>query len=464
MRRGAWVLVGLVAAAGDLWSQSAVATGSLSGVVFDSLRMAPLAGASVAPEGVPAVTRTDSAGRFTFDSLPAGRYAITVESDALDSLGVAVSTVTVDVVPGTPRSVRLAVPSLRTLLALACRGMALGDDGGVLAGVVRDAGTGAPLAGATVEVTWKIWTVYMGKMVAQPAQTAVTSGANGVFNACGVPSGAQVKLHARAGARTSGELEVRVADFGIARRDLSVGVGGAAVVRGTVTDAAGAALGGAIAQVEGDTTVATSDDRGAFQLAGVSSGTRVLEVRRVGLAPSRTEVDLRAGAPLKAAIVLRAPPPVLTAVVVRASRGSPAADAEGYEARKVQGAGQFVDRDRIALYGSRRAVELLHGVRGMDVHFTETGTTAFWVQSGAGNYFSQAQCAPSYFLDGIAVDEALLPHANDIENVEVYGPGMAPPRYGGARSSCAVVLMWSRRVEGRKPAPNARPDSAATSH
>lgn len=463
MVRAGWVVMALATFTVASRSQSAV--GGLDGVVFDSLRMAPLAGALVAPDGAPFPVRTDSAGRFAFDSLPAGRYAIVVESESLDSLGVAVSTITAEVAAGARRHVVLTVPSSATLLALACPGIGLGVDGGALLGVVRDAAGGATVTGARVGISWTEWTLMGGKLVSQPAQGTAVSGANGVYRFCGVPSGAQIHAHAIFGARESGELEVRIADFGLARRDLTVGAAGEGTVRGTVADRSGAPLAGARLDILGDSAFAMSDERGAFQLAGVLSGTRILEARRVGFAPFALEVELRAGAPAKVQVVLVPPPPVLSAVVVRAPPGSTGADAEGYKSRKQRLSGQFVDREKVASYGSVAAVEMLRGIRGMDVHFTEIGATAQWLQSGAGNFFTRSTCVPTYFLDGVEVDEQLLPKSKDIENFEVYGPGMAPPRYGGARSSCAVVLFWSRRLEVKMPAPKAAPpDSAGTSH
>ena len=432
-------------------------TGAIDGVVFDSLRMRPLAGALVAAAGAPAAVRTDADGRFALDSLAGGAYTLVVESGWLDSLGVAVPLTRVELAPGERRAMVLAVPSRATLLGIACRGSPMDADAGVLLGVVRDAADGAPVAGARVSVGWSVWTLAGARMVSQPVTIAVSSGAGGVFRVCGVPAGGQVRVSAGAGARSTAQVAARVPDFGIARHDLMVGAAGEGALRGTVTDPAGAPLAGARVQLSDDSAFAASDEHGAFQLAGGSSGTRVLEVRRVGSAPASVELELRGGSVTRVTVVLEPATQRLGAVTVHGSGAPATADAGGYGARKRTGIGRFVDREQIAARGDVEAPELLRGVQGMQVRFTTTGTAASWIRSGMG-------CTPNYYVDGTATDVRGLPRSNDIENLEVYAPGEAPPRYAGARASCAVVLIWTRRAGGAPAKPAPAPDSGASRH
>src|SRR5215831_9495922 len=89
MRGGLFCLAVILSAA----RVAGQATGALSGSVYDSLRARGLADASVILEGSPFSVRTDSAGRFAFDSVPAGPYTVSVESASLDSLGIGVASV-----------------------------------------------------------------------------------------------------------------------------------------------------------------------------------------------------------------------------------------------------------------------------------------------------------------------------------------------------------------------------------
>ena len=385
-----------------------------------------------------AAARTDSAGRFALEGLPPGAVTLTVESAALDSLGVGVPAVRVEVAAGAAAHAALAVPSRATLLAIACPGMPLDADAGVLLGIVRDARALPPVPGAAVEVSWSVWTVNGGRLSETPVSATVASGAGGLYRACGVPAGAPVRVRASAGARASGDVTVAIAAHGIARRDLVIGAPGDGALRGTVASAEGSPLAGARIQLAGDGAAATSGEDGAFTLAGIPSGTRRVEVRRVGSAPRALDVDVRAGEPTRLAIALSPAPVRLDAVAVEGGAGPAADDAAGFDARRKRGVGRFVDRDRIATRGDVEAPELLRGVPGMDVRSTPRGATATWVRAMGG-------CTPRYYVDGSETDVRGLPRAGDIQGIEVYAPGEAPPRYGGARATCAVVLIWTRR-------------------
>ena len=99
---------------------------TVSGVVRDSIAHTPLGGAWVqlaaadTPERYVRTVVADLLGRFTIDSVPAGRYALGFFHPMLDSLGVEPSFREVRVNGG--RSVRadLAIPSPTRLHAAVC--------------------------------------------------------------------------------------------------------------------------------------------------------------------------------------------------------------------------------------------------------------------------------------------------------------------------------------------------------
>src|SRR5687767_9780183 len=66
---------------------------SLTGLVVDSIRGRPLAGAEVVISGTTLSVTTDSSGRFTFDSLSAGDYRLGFFHPFLDSISVASASV-----------------------------------------------------------------------------------------------------------------------------------------------------------------------------------------------------------------------------------------------------------------------------------------------------------------------------------------------------------------------------------
>ena len=83
-------VLSLVCLASPLSAQRA--TGRIEGQVYDSVHAAPLANAAVSATRIGAardttvVATTDRRGRFRFDALEAGRYALRFTSPMLDSL------------------------------------------------------------------------------------------------------------------------------------------------------------------------------------------------------------------------------------------------------------------------------------------------------------------------------------------------------------------------------------------
>ncbi len=69
----AWAATALAALAGILW---AVQPGSISGTVSDTTTKLPLAGASLKLMGTAIYAKSNTAGNFTFASVPAGTYEV----------------------------------------------------------------------------------------------------------------------------------------------------------------------------------------------------------------------------------------------------------------------------------------------------------------------------------------------------------------------------------------------------
>src|SRR5215204_1022451 len=96
-------------------------SGRIEGQIIDSVRSGPLADALVSAALVSEArdttyfARTDNRGRFRFEPLEAGRYALRFSSAMLDSLQYGGSAPTVDVAPDKVTRVELAVPSGATL-------------------------------------------------------------------------------------------------------------------------------------------------------------------------------------------------------------------------------------------------------------------------------------------------------------------------------------------------------------
>ncbi|MFL5381784.1 MAG: carboxypeptidase regulatory-like domain-containing protein [Longimicrobiaceae bacterium] len=166
------------------------AVASITGVVFDSIRGRPLAGARVSLAGTADSTRTDSAGRFTLPRLAEGVYALAFDHPRLDSLRFVPDAALVTVVP--PQELRrdLAIPSVASILAAPCHA-AEGSAVGAAVGRVTDRAAGEPLPGVPLLATWEV------PGSAEPGHAATVSDAGGGYRFCELPAGARVRIVAR---------------------------------------------------------------------------------------------------------------------------------------------------------------------------------------------------------------------------------------------------------------------------
>jgi hypothetical protein len=207
----------------------AVRTVRVRGVVYDSLLGAPLGGALVTRRGSPGVALTDSAGRFALDGVPGAAGAFVFSHPALDSLGLADLVVPADLSVSSaapdPVAVALATPSRATTWARLCPGVAPPADltaVGILAGVVRDAATAAPVAGGVATVVWTAVDTVKRRVVAAPRRFAVPTDEAGAFRVCGVPVGAEFEAQGATDRSATGWAVATMGPRGLASVELLV--------------------------------------------------------------------------------------------------------------------------------------------------------------------------------------------------------------------------------------------------
>src|SRR5688500_9537409 len=133
---------------------------TVSGIVYDSMALRPLAGATVQLvdagdlAGGVRTELTNLLGAFEFSDVPDGRYLLGFLHPVLDSLGVEPPMREV-VVAGGPVSADVAIPSPARLLAAICGDRSVRDSAAVIFGVVRDARSHLPLADVRVAGAWQ---------------------------------------------------------------------------------------------------------------------------------------------------------------------------------------------------------------------------------------------------------------------------------------------------------------------
>ncbi|HYD51283.1 MAG TPA: carboxypeptidase regulatory-like domain-containing protein, partial [Gemmatimonadaceae bacterium] len=311
----------LPASDADAGAQTPLASGvaaHVAGVVHDSLAGAPLDGATVqlvSADGQRLVFRsavTDGGGAFALDEVPAGRYLLGFLHPLLDSLGLHAPGREVVVVRGERMRVDLAVPPAARIRVALCGGSAASPPA-VQLGVVRSAIDRSPVSGAVVEGGWSEYAIGRGTVGHRIARVADTTGSDGRFVLCDVPQAGAAMLRVTRGSERSALVALDLAANGISRRDVYVGQArsaralapsdtlaseiemGDGVLRGRVLDRDGARpIAGARVGIAGGPEARTAGS-GEWTLTDLPMGTRILEVRAVGYAPTRLPVDVYAG-------------------------------------------------------------------------------------------------------------------------------------------------------------------------
>ena len=466
------VVVGLtVGATAALGAQSTVV-----GTVFDSLRtQALLSGATVVLEELPRYVTTDNRGRFRFDSVPAGTYTITFLHPVLDSIDLAAERRAVLVPTSGTVTAALTVPSIATTYARLCRGPH-DPAAGVLLGRVRDVDSDASIAGAIVTAAWTEYALEQGKMSGHLVRTNAITSAAGVYVLCNLPDDATTDVHALANGAAAGPVPVATGARRMARQNFSLSradsaarltpneladttrqqrpvatLGGTASVTGTVRTKTGERLPIAVVTLLGASGEIRVDSLGRFLVPRVPAGTRAIEVRSLGLAPTTILVDLKAGARLDTTVMLDAAAQSLAEVAVLGQKLD-RADRSGFDERKHMGIGVFLTDEDIAKRPSTEIGTILSRVGSLHLNVTGAG----WLilmrggnSMGGGRGAASNLCVPSFFLDGQPVslqDIRTFVRTPDIKGIEVYTAAerIPAPFDRSSRTACGSVVIWSK--------------------
>ncbi len=420
---------------------------TVSGVVSDSLSRRTLASATVQlvrADGQTHVARSvlsDSAGRFRLDSVAPGRYMIGFFHPILDSIGVEPPLREVYADGGKPVRVDLATPSPERLRMVVCGRHTTVDIGAVVVGIVRDARSGAPLAGATVSGQWFELSFRSDGLVRSMPRLVATTANNGWFALCNVPRGGAISLVANRGADSTDHLEVQIPDGGFLRRELYLGASGTGGerLRGTVAAAVGRLplAGASIRIINGPQT--RTDEQGAFTLAQAPLGTRMLEVRAIGYYPDRRAVDVVADAP-PVHVSLSTMKAVLDTVKVVASRLVDV-NMNGFADRRRTTAGRYFTPEDIARRQPVVTTDMFRIVPG--IRFDGPYLTM--------RDIVDEDCFPAVYVDGHYMRDLMISEIdglvtpNEVAGMEIYLPGRpAPTQFQPTLGGCGSIVIWTK--------------------
>ncbi|MEO7361250.1 MAG: carboxypeptidase regulatory-like domain-containing protein [Gemmatimonadaceae bacterium] len=445
-------------------SAPAAAVGRITGTMFDSLAMLPLAGASIWIHGTTHTATTDSRGRFELDSLPIGSHTLAYSSPSLDSLGFGTQGRDVQVSANATSHVSLTVPSLQTFWRTFCKNRPrLGADSGIVWGTVKNAETSTLYDGASALFSWydmqsKGKTVEFAQM-----STEVRSDSTGTYYACGLPIDVAISARALGRNAASGEVEYAIGKHSVYHVNLSVSPDmvvsmsadsgslrngasstvvrgrGRSVLRGSVRDDHNRAVPEALVSVaSADTVVRTSKD-GTYLLSGMPAGTHSVQIRSLGFAMTSKLVDLKPNATTELNFMLSTTT-VLATYNVR-TESKPSLEYLDYQDRRQMSAGYAREFGDLAFADG---LSILDNIPRTYVGRQNGSAEVYqWVTNAAG---SRVKCNPVLYLDGAPVDANFMETypVGNLRAVEVFDKFQVPIRYmGSSVNSCGAILYWT---------------------
>ncbi len=399
----------------------ATAGATLSGLVWDSTRAAPLAGAAVYLSGTQHTANSDERGRFTLRDLPAGSYTLGFMHPRLAELNVLPAPRQVSIAAATSGDVLLAIPAIGELAAAEPPAGAAQEPGGERskAGSVRvvsrEAGAGAgcvtgqivdpdgnPLHGARVRLA--------GKTAGSVADAA------GTFRIENLAPGTHI---------------VEVQRIGFSPETLRVQLGEGETVRVAV------AL--AVEPVELDGVLALGE--GLPARSHQVDGFYERRERGLGRYLVREELDRFGSSRLSDA--LRSVPWLHffcngLRCVVRIGNGQ-RLSAPSFRADA--GGGNSVIRGPAATGSSGGAA----GPPPADA----SPSVGDWKENAEKTSGVTLDCPVQYFVNGspFSQDFMDLDHfrAHEVEGIEIYRPGLVPVQFTrGKNAGCGVIVIWTR--------------------
>ena len=176
--------------------RSRVSRASITGVVFDSLRGVPLVGARVFLSGTSLAAVTGADGSYAIDSIPPGKYVVSVLAPRIDSLLLEPPARAVVLSAAAAEQIELALSTPHTLAAQLC-GEPMADTASIVLGFVRDTGD-TKASGASVRVEWTTFTREgSAGLRTEPTLIESTASSRGRYALCGIPAGVRYTIRAR---------------------------------------------------------------------------------------------------------------------------------------------------------------------------------------------------------------------------------------------------------------------------
>lgn len=265
--------------------------GTIAGMVTDATNGQPLAGANVTTQPPTSSVTTNAQGGYSIPGIPSGTYTVTATRS-----GYAASSATVGVTVGGTATANLALVALP----------------GTLSGLVTEAGTGAPVANATVTTL--------------PPTTTASTNAQGAYSIPNVAAGSYIVSVSRAG-YSPGSTNATVGPGQNATANVTLTpVPG--TIAGVVTNVStGNPLAGASVSTQPPTATVTTNAQGQYSIANVPPGTYAVNVSLSGFSSSSGTATVSSAQTATTNVALTPLPGSITGLITDASTGQPIAGA-----------------------------------------------------------------------------------------------------------------------------------------
>ncbi len=195
---------------------------------------------------------------------------------------------------------------------------------------------------------------------------------------------------------------------------------------------------------------ALTDSLGDFLLVAPEPGSYVLDVRRFGIRPARSQA-FRLAKGDTAELMVRTESNVAQLSGLEIRESGSVDFTRGFAERRLRTHGQFLDRADIEKRGAVSAFDVLTGIQGVrivDATAGGSGEQRLVADRGGRSFQSGGvQCFIATFVDGIEYDQMELGktlRAADFEAVEFYTPAETPNEFRKMNSACGTVLFWTR--------------------
>jgi hypothetical protein len=447
-------------------AQASATSGALAGAVWDSTARAPLAGAVVllAPagggDGTTLNVLADTLGRWAAGGLEPGVWKVTFLHRRAEEYGMVPVPREARVGAGDTTRVELALPSAATLRTALCGTLASSTEKGVIVGSVRDEDAGAWVAGARVLVGWRILDVTPRPRL-RTVRVPATTVEDGTFRLCGVPADDGMLVEAGASVNgdsvVSGEITVLAGEDGVTRVQIGLGrlvtvrdssapggatrLVGTARLEGVVLDPSGQPRAGAHVLVLGTGREVVTSDAGTFRVDSLPSGSWTVDAFSLGLAPTRTFVNLAPGATAHATLQFEATVATLERVRIFGKPSAAQRLMDDFFKRREMGFGRYFTPDDLDKWRPTMLSSLFYQVPGARVFPTPTGMGAIRGRGG---------CVPEVYLDGMLIMDGadaldVIAPVHDVLAVEAHNEPAGLPGNVVPRTMCMTVLVWTKR-------------------